>query len=100
MAVQASAEEHDTPKSWVVLTERLGMAWMLQLVPFQRSASGRPELVRVPWSPTAVQAFAEVHDTLRRKLSSAPAGLGTSWMLQLVPFQASAKARVVCALLS
>src|SRR6516225_47222 len=92
MAVQASAEEQETPRSWLVVwVEGLGVVWMVQAVPFHRSARVRLGLVLAPWSPTAVQACAEVHDTLRRELSGAPAGLGVAWMLQVVPFQASAR---------
>jgi hypothetical protein len=47
-----------------------------------------PELSRTP--PTAVQAVADAHDTPARRLIGAPAGDGTGWMLQLVPFHLSA----------
>jgi len=45
MAVQAPAEEQDTPKSWVAASMAgLGVVWMLQLVPSQRSAKARVAL--------------------------------------------------------
>src|SRR5215472_7737954 len=59
-----------------------GTGWMLQLVPFQYSASAA--------LPTAVQASAAVHDTADSWLSNAPVGLGVAWMVQLVPSQCSA----------
>ena len=63
----------------------LGVDWIVQVVPFQRSAS-------VPWSdnPTAVQAVDEVHETPERKLNCAPDGFAVAWTVQAVPFQRSA----------
>ena len=64
------------------------MGWIFQLVPFHRSASGRP-----PELPTAVHEVADVHDTLKsRRKSSGLAGLGVGWIFQLVPFHRSASA--------
>jgi hypothetical protein len=85
--VHADGEVHDTvfrKADWP--PAGVGVGWMLQWVPFHRSA-------RVPAAelPTAVHADAEVHDTPFRKLP--PAGLGVGWMLQLVPFHRSATAR-------
>ena len=64
-----------------------------QPVPFHCSATVPsellPELSRTP--PTAVQAVADAHDTPARRLIGAPAGDGTGWMLQLVPFHLSAR---------
>jgi len=37
-----------------------------------------------------VQAAADVHETLFRKLTLAPAGLGVVWSCQVLPFQRSA----------
>ncbi len=63
----------------------LGVGWLVQLVPFHRSA-------RVPAfdSPAAVHDEDEVHDTPSRP---APpwAGLGVGWMRQLVPSHRSAR---------
>ena len=75
------------------------MAWMVQLVPFQRSASARLAVL-ASCCPAAVQAPADVHDTLRKMVPNVPAGLGVAWTVQLVPFQASASASVVWALFS
>ena len=41
-----------------------------------------------------VQAVAEGHDTPRNSLPADPAGLGVAWMLQVVPFHASASSAV------
>ena len=63
----------------------LGVGWMLQLVPFHRSA-------RLPALefPAAVHADADVQAT---PFSSPPplAGLGVAWMVHLAPFHLSAK---------
>jgi hypothetical protein len=53
------------------------MAWVLQVVPFQCSAS-----VPAAEPPTAVQAEDDVHATPARK---ALAGLGVGWTRQLLP---------------
>ena len=62
-----------------------GVGWMLHLVPSHRSAKV-PEFE----PPTAMHAYAEVHDT---PLSPAPpcGGLGVAWIAQVVPSQCSAK---------
>ena len=57
------------------------MAWVLQVVPFQCSAS-----VPAAEPPTAVQAEDDVHATPNR---TAPAGLGADWICQLLPFHRS-----------
>ena len=93
MAVQAVADEQDTPPKLLdVAPAGLGMDWIDQRVPFQCSASVGPAgpavLVLAP--PTAVQALADVHDTPLKLLKAAPAGLGVDWIDQRVPFQRSA----------
>ena len=64
----------------------LGVGWMLQFVPFHRSASvptGLPALsVR---APTAVQNEGEVQETPAKKLPAAPEGMGTGWVCHRVP---------------
>jgi hypothetical protein len=91
-AVQADADAHETaPKKDPGLSE-VGVAWMLHVVPSQRSTTvptGLPELSKA--APTAVQTEAEVHETPVKKLNDAPAGAGVGWMLQIVPFQRSAR---------
>jgi len=50
--------------------------------------------------PTAVQAVEETQETLDRRLKVAPLGLGVDCTDQAVPFQFSARVRVVPALLT
>src|ERR1039457_6066101 len=59
-----------------VAPEGLGVGWIFQLLPFQRSASVRP---------AAVRGVAAVHDTPLRLLPVAPEGLGVGWIFQLGP---------------
>jgi hypothetical protein len=56
-----------------------GVDWIVQLLPFQRSASGA---VPAPdgWSPTAMHSDAFVHDTLSSRLPAC--GSGTGWAVQ------------------
>jgi hypothetical protein len=68
----------------------LGVGWMTQLVPFQRSASVNSVGEASPYHPAAVQAVADEQDTAVSWLSFAPVGLGVGWMTQVVPFQRSA----------
>src|SRR5215467_11216344 len=95
--VQAAADMHDTAFRMVNWKANCGMGglgvdWMCQLVPSQRSARGKtrssPELL--PWPPTAVHAETDVHDTAFRKLNCAPDGLGVAWMRHRAPFHRSA----------
>src|SRR5215469_7306481 len=90
-AVQAAAEVQDTARNSLPIDPAgRAVAWMLQAVPFHRSASE----VLLPWAsvwaPTAVQARAEVQETAKNPLSGWPAGLGTGWIFQLAPVQISA----------
>jgi hypothetical protein len=68
----------------------LGMDWMAQLLPFQRSArvSCAPDLMKN--SPTAVQAETEGHDTSLRALDAAVGGFGVDWTVQVPPLRRSA----------
>ena len=91
-AVQAVAEVQDTPvKALSVTPARLGVAWMAQLLPFQRSAKVCESPERVSNCPTAMHAEAELHDVACKKLGSAAGGLRVAWIAQLLPFQRSAK---------
>jgi hypothetical protein len=74
----------------------LGVDSIAHLVPFHRSANVASPTVSLD-PPTAVHAVAEVHDTALKKLCVAPAGVGTDWIDQLVPFHSSEK--VPCGLL-
>ena len=81
--MQALADVHDTADSEA--PAGFGVDWIDQLEPSHSSANV-PELEL----PTAVQAFAEVHDTADNPLSDVPAGFGLDWTDQLDPFQTSA----------
>src|SRR5205085_1258889 len=92
-AVQALLDVHDTPplRTLAVAPAGLGVLWIVQLLPFQTSASvtGMP-----PSSvsyPTAVHAVLAVHDTSLKKSSWAPFGFGVLWTAHPVPFHRSAR---------
>lgn len=90
-AVHAVAEVHETALNEApVLPEGTGTGWSVQLVPFQRSATGRIGNSENPAPPTAVHAVCDVHDTPRRLPNRKPEGSGTVWTAQLVPFHACA----------
>ena len=87
-AVQAVAEMHETPDSWLNLLW-LGVGSIVQDVPSQRSASVAATLTSTE-SPTAVHAVAEVHDTPYRPENGSAPLLGVVWIVQLDPSQRSA----------
>jgi hypothetical protein len=92
--VQTAAELHDTPLNAVLDAPRgSGVAWMLQAVPSQASANPNAVFELFRYNPTALHALAELHDTLNSSARVAPAGAGVAWMLQAVPFHASANGR-------
>lgn len=65
-AMQNVRDVHETPMSSLDVEPRgLGVGWIDQVLPFQRSARGTP-LPLTPRSPTAVQTFVEMHDTALR----------------------------------
>ena len=66
-----------------------GVAWMVQVVPFQTSASVRNAPPVENW-PTASHAVADVQETPLSWLLVAPDGIGVVWMVQFVPSQRSA----------
>jgi hypothetical protein len=91
--VHAEAEVHDTPDSPLdVAPLGVGVDWMVQVVPFQFSASVWLAPALVVEYPVAVQAEAEVQDTSDSALDVAPLGVGVDWRVQVVPFQVSASA--------
>jgi hypothetical protein len=90
-ALQEAAELHDTPsRTLPVVVAALGVVWRAHAVPFHASASEKRSVLPSKL-PTAVQATAELHDTLARLLATAPAGLGVDCSFQVVPFHLSAK---------
>jgi hypothetical protein len=87
-AMQNLRDVHDTPISSLdVEPAGLGVCWIDQLLPFQRSARGTL-LPPTLWTPTAVQTFVERHDTA---LSAPLPGEGT--ILQLAAVAGAALAR-------
>src|SRR5690349_8864578 len=89
-AMQAEGDVQDTAsRKLCTAPAGLGVDWMVQVVPFHRSARTRP--LAVP--PTAVQAEREVHDTLFR--APPPAGVGMGWTRQVWAFDCSASAAVL-----
>src|SRR5258708_3726697 len=88
-AVQAVAS-HATPmKKLPSPTASLGVGWMVQVVPFHRSARVVVPELEVPFRfPAAVQAAGAVQDTAAR--TPPGGGLGVRWMAHFRPFHRSA----------
>jgi hypothetical protein len=88
IAVQAAGEGHDTPVRPIAsLLGGLGVSWIAQRRPFQRSANA------VQPDPTAVQALLDVHETPASWLDCvARAGSGADPIAQAVPFKRSTRA--------
>jgi hypothetical protein len=87
-AMQKLRDVHDTWMSSLnVAPAGVGVRWIDQLVPFQRSASAT-FLPSTNLTPTAVQTLTDVHDTA---LSAPFPGEGT--ILQLAAVDAAALAR-------
>src|SRR5215469_14103989 len=89
-AVHADAEVQDTPFRKPP-PAGFGMAWMLHLAPFHRSATARDTPAVVMLAPTAVQADADVQATPSKPLNAIPDGLGVGRMRHEVPFHSSAR---------
>jgi hypothetical protein len=94
--VHAEADVHDTAVNSGLprVPLGLGVGWMAQDVPFQRSASVTlPLLVRE--NPTAVQARADVHDTARKPpdgaVAEAAAAAGVIAIIGAAPRATAAK---------
>jgi len=92
-AVHVWLAPHDTPfRRFGTVADRLGVGCRVHALPFQISASVRNGVCLLAWeSPTAVQASAEVHDTLLRVLVWNPEGLGVGCTVHVDPFQTSAR---------
>jgi len=93
-AVQTLAVAHDTRASPLFFPPAASaVRWIVQLVPFQRSASGVEVPSRRVSSPTAVQTIAVGQDTPRRWLFVPRPAPAVGWIVQLTPFQRSASVR-------
>jgi hypothetical protein len=97
-AVHAVFEVHDTADKAVLggSPVGLGVFWTAHAVPSQASA----KVTKFPvWGfqedPTAVHAFADVHDTPNSWLFCLRVGLGVGWIAHAVPSQTSAKVSAV-----
>jgi hypothetical protein len=91
--VQALEDVHDTLSRWLVITSGgLGFDWIDHTVPFQVSVNASTVYELFWYSPTAVHAVEEAHDTPFRYPSLAPVGLGIGWIDHSLPFQRSTKA--------
>jgi hypothetical protein len=100
-ATQAAAAGQDTARSSLASDPvEAETGWMLQAVPFHRSASGVVLPLLSVWAPTAVQASAAGQETAKKPASGRAAGLGAAWMLQPVPFHRSASGRICRAALT
>ena len=88
-AIQAVAEVQETPERKLSV-DGFGVDWMLQVDPFQTSATVDRVPVLENADPTAMQAVAEVQEMLESELKVDPLGFGTDCMLQTVPSQDSA----------
>ena len=87
----AAADVQDTPFKKPPPRGGLGVAWMVHLVPFHRSARSRDVPAVVVLAPTAMQAEDEVQATPNRPLTVIPEGLGLGRMRHEVPFHCSAR---------
>jgi hypothetical protein len=88
--MQAFAVRHDTETSELLVAPAgFGVLCMVQLVPFQLSASVRVTAA-VEYSPTAVQALAVRHETPTSRLAVAPLGSLMLWTVQVEPLRPSA----------
>jgi hypothetical protein len=91
-AVHSVAETHDTPSRTLTWIDGLGLGTTDQLAPFHDSIRVLLVPAPVPEEPTAVQTFAETHDTLASELSDPGLGLGTTD--QLAPFHDSIRVAI------
>jgi hypothetical protein len=87
--VHVLSSVHDTLDSELIVDpDGFRVLCVVQVVPFHSSARVMP-LVELSFaSPTAVHAFAAVHETATRPLY---AGAGTVWTDQLIPFHCAAR---------
>ncbi len=95
--MQSDDVGHETPLRWLRDDEpvELGLATVVQLVPFQSSVnvvSAKFEVEKVTEAPTAMQLAPDEHDTPTSEVSVDPLGFGVDAIDQLVPFQCSARA--------
>src|SRR5579863_1404915 len=96
--MQAVADVQDTPENWPNVPGSAAPGRSVQAVPFHDSARVVPD--RVPSArPTAIQADAEVQDTLAKVFCGSAGESGVGWTRHAVPFHASARVRLLPRLL-
>ena len=84
------SDVHDSPESLAELPEGLGVGWIDQVVPSQRSANVKESSPLSLSSPMAMQDVFDVHDTRASLLWIAPARWGAARVDQSDPDQPSA----------
>src|SRR5262249_4389632 len=85
------AEVHWTaPSSLPSADVGLGVAWIAQVVPFHRSATGACPVLLFTYCPTASHDFAEVQETACSARELPSAGVGVACADQEWPFHRSA----------
>lgn len=91
-AVQLVAELQEIPERSLpaAAADGLGTDWVVQVLPFQCSASARDLLELLVFCPTAKQLVAEGHATADNCAPSEPDSFGVVWTAHLLPFQYSA----------
>src|ERR1700722_8712526 len=100
-AMQFLAEVQDTPERLLPCApEGFGVVSMDQAVPLNTSASVTWVPGLLLYTPTAVQALDEVHDTAKKALPRTPGILGSFSIDHLLPFHSSASASWTPALLT
>jgi hypothetical protein len=91
VAMHALADEHETPKRSDSFSPSIaGTVCKAQLVPFQRIACAVVVVSPLRYEPTAVQAFAAVHDTALRYDTEEPPEFGVLRISHFVPSQCMA----------
>jgi hypothetical protein len=99
--VQLLADVHETPVAYATFAPvGAGIDWTFHSVPFQISAKGATMAELFSYSPTAMQALAEVHDTASRLPLRVPLGSGVVVTFHSEPFQLSLSENSVPELLS
>jgi hypothetical protein len=91
-ATQSVADGQETALNTLSRPGGLGVSSIVQVFPFQRSASSRLWRERLIHTPTAVHATGDEQEMPFRYESPRPGGSGTRWMAHVFPFHSSARA--------
>src|SRR5215471_8451287 len=91
-AMQLDGLGQDTPTKLLASAPgRLGVFWIVQVLPFQDSARLTSVLKPLAEGPAAMQNEGMGHETAENPLAEAWVRLGVGWMDHLVPSQCSAR---------